>query len=115
MAEFESDLYDLMFMSPPITNAYEDKIPLECDERKDDPNVEIFQFDDEIESGPVFVSGYAVSDFPLIGKGSFGKVVRASDILNPNNTVAVKTITSKLGRQSSHYCLYIYRELFLLR
>jgi mitogen-activated protein kinase 1/3 len=51
----------------------------------------------------------------VCGTGSFGEVVRVPDINDPTRTVAVKTIKSQIARQQPHYCLYLYRELYMLR
>mmetsp|Transcript_6557 Transcript_6557/g.9904 ORF Transcript_6557/g.9904 Transcript_6557/m.9904 type:complete len:156 (-) Transcript_6557:1571-2038(-) len=58
---------------------------------------------------------YSVSGMPVLGEGSFGKVVRSRDLRDPSRQVAVKTIRSQLQFQRSHYCLYLYRELYMLR
>jgi mitogen-activated protein kinase 1/3 len=52
---------------------------------------------------------------PVAGTGSFGEVVRVQDLNDPTRTVAVKTIKSQIARQQPHYCLYLYRELYMLR
>jgi hypothetical protein len=58
---------------------------------------------------------YNTTGKPVCGTGSFGEVVRVPDINDPTRTVAVKTIKSQIARQQPHYCLYLYRELYMLR
>jgi mitogen-activated protein kinase 1/3 len=58
---------------------------------------------------------YHTTGKPVCGTGSFGEVVRVPDLNDPTRTVAVKTIKSQIARQQPHYCLYLYRELYMLR
>lgn len=58
---------------------------------------------------------YHTTGKPVCGTGSFGEVVRVPDLHDPSRTVAVKTIKSQIARQQPHYCLYLYRELYMLR
>lgn len=63
----------------------------------------------------IYPKSYATSGKPVCGTGSFGEVVRVPDMYDPSRTVAVKTIKSQIARQQPHYCLYLYRELYMLR
>lgn len=62
-----------------------------------------------------YPKSYPTTGKPVCGTGSFGEVVRVPDMYDPTRTVAVKTIKSQIARQQPHYCLYLYRELYMLR
>ena len=58
---------------------------------------------------------YNVSQLPVIGKGSYGKVVKAVNTADTKKSVAIKVIKSKFLRERTHYCLCIFREMYTLR
>lgn len=58
---------------------------------------------------------YDIAQLPVIGKGSYGKVMKAVDSKNPKKSVAIKVIKSKFLKERTHYCLCIFREMYTLR